>query len=207
MFPGVAGCLLLCPKYAFLKYWRPPIEFQQAMITDKIFFLSLSMILLGFVAVYEWETLLPDRKDYLILTHLPIRIRTIFYAKMKALVLFLLTFFVAVNACPTVLLPNAILVDDAPFFHGLRYMACHGLAFLLANTLIFLATIALQGILWMLLPSKIALSVSRKIRFVCLMLLLFSLFSFPAVRSLDQSIRRHWSPRPVLSAHLVCRSL
>ena len=158
------------------------------MITDKIFFLSLSMILLGFVAVYEWETLLPDRKDYLILTHLPIRIRTIFYAKMTALVLFLLTFFVAVNACPTVLLPNAILVDNAPFFHGLRYMACHGITFLLANTLIFLATIALQGILLTLFPAKIALSISRKIRFVCLMLLLFSLFSFPAVRSINQSV-------------------
>jgi hypothetical protein len=188
VFPGVAGCLLLCPKYAFLKYWRPPIEFQQAVITDKIFFLSLSMILLGFVAVFEWETLLPDRKDYLILTHLPIRVRTIFYAKMKALVLFLLTFIVAVNACPTVLLPNAILVDNALFFHSLRYMACHGLAFLMANTLLFLAAIAFQGILWMLLPSKIALSVSRKIRFVCLMLLLFAIFSFPAVRSLDQSV-------------------
>ena len=62
VFPGVAGCLLLCPKYAFLKYWRPPIEFQQAMITDKIFFLSLSMILLGFVAVYESETLFPIEK-------------------------------------------------------------------------------------------------------------------------------------------------
>ncbi len=188
VFPGVAGCLLLCPKYAFLKYWRPPNEFQQAVIADKIFFLSLSMILLGFIAVYEWETLLPDRKDYLILTHLPIRIRTIFSAKLTALAMFLLTFIVAVNACPTVLLPNAILVDNAPFFHGLRYMACHGLAFLLANALIFLAAVALQGILWMVFPSKIALSVSRKIRFVCLMLLLFGLFSFPAVRSVHQSV-------------------
>ena len=39
-----------------------------AALSDKCFFLSLSMILLGFIAVYEWEMLLPDRKDYLILT-------------------------------------------------------------------------------------------------------------------------------------------
>ena len=197
VFPGVAGCLLLCPKYAFLKYWRPPIEFQQAVITDKLFFLSLSMILLGFIAVYEWETLLPDRKDYLILTHLPIRTRTIFCAKMTALVLFLLTFFAAVNAGPTVLLPNAILVDNAPFFYGLRYMACHGLTFLLANSLIFLTVIALQGILLTLLPAKIALSISRKIRFACLMLLLFALFSFPGVRAISQSVPGVGSLAPI----------
>lgn len=189
VFPGVAGCLLLCPKYAALKYWAPPDQFAPAVIADKIFFLSLSMILLGFVAVYEWETLLPDRKDYLILTHLPIRARTIFLAKIAALTLFLLTFFTAVNAGPAVLLPNAILVDHAPFFYGLRYMACHALAFLLANALVLLAVIAIQGISLALLPAGIASSVSRKIRFVCLMLLLFALFSFPGVRAVGQSVR------------------
>ncbi len=187
--PGVLGCLLLCPKYAFLKYWRPPIEFQQAVMADKIFFLSISMILLGFIAVYEWETLLPDLKDYLILTHLPIRIRTIFSAKTTALVLFLLTFFAAVNAGPTVFLPSAILVDHAPLLLLLRYIACHALSFLLANIFIFFAVIALQGILLALLPARAALSISRKIRFVCFMLLLFALFSFSGVRTIDQSVR------------------
>lgn len=187
--PGVVGCLLLCPKYAFLKYWRPPIEFQQAVIADKIFFLSISMILLGFIAVYEWETLLPDLKDYLILTHLPIRIRTIFTAKVTALLLFLLIFFAAVNAGPTVFLPGAILLDHAPLLLLLRYIACHALSFLLANIFIFFVVIALQGILLALLPAKAAMIVSRKLRFVCLMLLLFALFSFSGVKTVDQSVR------------------
>lgn len=188
LFPGAFWCMEQCPKYAFIKYHLPTAEFQKAVLSDKIFFLSLSMILLGFIAVYEWETLLPDRKDYLILTHLPIRTRTIFSAKMTALILFLLTFIVAVNACPAVLLPNAILVDSAPFFYGLRYIACHALTVILGNAFIFLSTIALQGILLTLFPSRIALSLSRKIRFICLMLLLFGLFSFSGVRSIDQSI-------------------
>jgi hypothetical protein len=185
----VAGCLLLCPKYAYLKHWRPPIELQQAAIADKIFFLSISMILMGFIAVYEWETLLPDRKDYLVLTHLPISTQTIFSAKMTALILFLLTFFIAINAGPTILLPNAILVDHVPLFHALCYMMSHAITFFLANTFIFLSAIALQGILLSLLPAKAALIVSRKIRFVCLMLLLFALFSFAGVRDVNQSVR------------------
>jgi len=188
IFPSAAGCIILCPKYAWLQAHRPPIELYLAALSDKIFFLSLSMILLGFIAVYEWEMLLPDRKDYLILTHLPIRTRTIFFAKISALAGFLLAFIFAINACPTVLLPNAILASHAPFFHGLRYIASHGLSVLLGNALIFLAAIAIQGILLMLLPCNIALSISRRIRFFCLMLLLCGLFSFTGIRSIDQSI-------------------
>ena len=102
IFPGVLGCIQLCAKYAWLKANRPTVELYLATLSDKCFFLSLSMILLGFIAVYEWEMLLPDLKDYLILTPLPIRTRTIIFAKINALARFLLTFIVAVNACPTV---------------------------------------------------------------------------------------------------------
>ena len=188
IFPGALGCIQLCAKYAWLQAHRPAAEIYQATLSDKCFFLSLSMILLGFIAVYEWEMLLPDRKDYLILTPLPIRTRTIFFAKINALARFLLTFIVAINACPTVLLPNAILVNNAPFFYGLGYMACHGLSVLLGSALIFLSAIAVQGILLMLFPSPIALSLSRRIRFFCLMLLFCALIFFPGIRSIHQSM-------------------
>ncbi|HEX2967141.1 MAG TPA: hypothetical protein VHO84_15255, partial [Syntrophorhabdaceae bacterium] len=66
-----------------------------ATLEDKCFFISLSMILLGLVAVFEWETLFPDRKDYLVLAPLPIRTRTLFLAKTSAIAAFLLTFTIA----------------------------------------------------------------------------------------------------------------
>jgi hypothetical protein len=188
IFPGVLGCIQLCAKYAWLKGNRPAVELYLAALSDKCFFLSLSMILLGFIAVYEWEMLLPDLKDYLILTPLPIRTRMIFFAKINALSRFLLIFIVAINACPTVLLPNAILVNNAPFFYGLGYMACHGLSVLLSSGLIFLSAIAVQGSLLMLFPANVALSISRRIRFFCLMLLLCALIFFPGIRSIHQSL-------------------
>jgi len=188
IFPGALGCIQLCAKYAWLQANRPAVELHLAALSDKCFFLSLSMILLGFVAVYEWEMLLPDRKDYLILTPLPIRTRTIIFAKINALARFLLTFIVAINACPTVLFPNAILVNNAPFFYGLGYMACHGLSVLMGSGFIFLSAIAVQGILLMLFPADIALSISRRIRFFCLMLLLCALIFFPGIRSIHQSM-------------------
>ena len=80
VLPGAMRSLFLFAKYGWYK-WRPIAERDLATLDDKCFFLSLSMILLGLVAVFEWEALIPDRKDYLILTHLPIRTRTIFSRK------------------------------------------------------------------------------------------------------------------------------
>ena len=165
------------------------------------------MILLGFIAVYEWEMLLPDRKDYLILTPLPIRTRTIIFAKINALARFLLTFIVAINACPTVLFPNAILVNNAPFFYGLGYMACHGLSVLLGSGLIFLSAIAVQGILLMLFPSQYRV-VHLAPHSLFLSDAAFVRTYFFSRNQIDSPVHT-WnrSDRAILAADLVCRSL
>ena len=68
------------------------------------------------------------------------------------------------------LFPNAILVNNAPFIYGLGYMACHGLSVLLGSGFKFLSAIAVQGILLILFPANIALSISRR----------YSIFMFDA---------------------------
>jgi len=70
------------------------------------------MILLGFITVFEWDMLFPDRKDYLILTPMPVTTRTVFNAKFAALAAFLLAFTVAINLFPTFLFPNAVLANN-----------------------------------------------------------------------------------------------
>lgn len=56
-----------------------------------------SMVAMGVVMVFEWDALFPDRRDYLILTPLPLRVFPLFLAKMAAIAMFLAIFLVAIN--------------------------------------------------------------------------------------------------------------
>ena len=60
-------------------------------------FVSFSMIVMGFIMVFEWDALFPDRRDYQILTPLPLRLSTLFLAKAAALAIFLGIFLMDIN--------------------------------------------------------------------------------------------------------------
>jgi hypothetical protein len=197
ILPGVLKSLFLGAKYAYYMY-RPAVERDAATLTDKCFFLSLSMIILGFITVYEWDMLFPDQKDYLILTPFPVATRIVFFSKVAALAAFLLVFTVAVDICPTVLFPNVVLADNSfaykvlgrrtPISLILRYISSHGISILLGNIFICLSAISFQGILLVLIPPKIAPAISRCIRFICLLMLFGTLLLFPGISSVDQLI-------------------
>src|SRR5262249_24664893 len=42
---------------------------------DRYVFVCYSMVVMGFVMSFKWDSLFPDRRDYLILTPLPISLR------------------------------------------------------------------------------------------------------------------------------------
>src|SRR5262245_47538643 len=65
------------------------------------FFVSYSMIVMGLVMIFKWDSLFLDRRDYLILGSLPIRYRDLFVSKFKALFLFLAIFAVSANLFST----------------------------------------------------------------------------------------------------------
>jgi hypothetical protein len=187
ILPGALNAFLLFPKYGHYM-WRPIAERDLATLDDKCFFLALSMILIGFLSVFEWETLFPDRKDYLILTPFPIKIHTVFLAKISALSLYLLAFTVAIDLCPAVLFPLGVLAKRASTFACARYVLSHAISVLLINAFIYFSAISLRGIILTLFPRRIAKSISRWIRFFCLLLLLCALFSFPGVPPANELI-------------------
>jgi uncharacterized protein YhhL (DUF1145 family) len=65
---------------------------------EKSYLFTLMMILFGIVTLLEWDILFPDRRDFLNLMPLPIRLRTIFSAKLASFVLFVGLFSVAMNS-------------------------------------------------------------------------------------------------------------
>ena len=66
-----------------------PFAHDWILLSDYYFFILFSMVVMGFVMVFEWDALFPDRKDYLILTPLPLGGGSIFAGKTLALVSFL----------------------------------------------------------------------------------------------------------------------
>ena len=75
------------------------------LISDYYFFVLYSMVVMGFVMVFEWDALFPDRQDYLILTPLPLGGGSIFAGKIAALIVFLGLFVLDANFFGTLLGP------------------------------------------------------------------------------------------------------
>ncbi len=105
--PGGFVSLLLLNKYGtFLQWLRGAtnVDPLQVALPDEYFFIVLSMTVTGAVAVWRWDAIFPDRRDYMNLVPLPISTRTIFFANLVA-VLFLvglIAFDVNAASCHTV---------------------------------------------------------------------------------------------------------
>ncbi len=201
MVPGIFISVSLARKYAFLLAHFPLSVHQEATLEDKFFFLSFSMLVVAFVAVLNWDTLFPTRKDYNILTPLPVRMRTLFACKGLALVLLLLLFTLTVNAIPTVLFPLVVNANMGSLLHEGRFLLesgereqiqeqatlvfaggfvlTHALSVMAGSAFAFFSVVSIQGILINLFRSEMLRFVSRAVQLMMMMSLLSVLFVFP----------------------------
>ena len=92
--PGMFVGFYMLPQ---MVSFRRPFDHNWLLIGDYYFFVLYSMVVMGFVMVLEWDSLFPDRRDYLCLTPLPLGGRTIFFAKLAALIAFLALFVLDAN--------------------------------------------------------------------------------------------------------------
>ena len=67
--PGIFVPFYMIPQRARFDH---PFAYNWVLLSDYYFFIMFSMVVMGFVMVFEWDALFPDRKDYLILTPLPL---------------------------------------------------------------------------------------------------------------------------------------
>jgi hypothetical protein len=81
--PGIFLPVLELLAYA-AAYQRPFYVRDMASIPEKALYLCFSMTALGIATVLEWDTLVPDRRDYAVLRPLPLRPGTILAAKIAA---------------------------------------------------------------------------------------------------------------------------
>jgi hypothetical protein len=131
------------------------------------------MVVMGFITVFEWDALFPDRRDYQVLTPQPLRLSTIFFTKTAALALFLGMFLVDINfwgvffwpgvdggtGLVSILASHLLSVSAAGLFSALALGAVQGtLVTLLRGNLYRLASVFLQTLLMAVLVMLLFLS-------------------------------------------------
>jgi hypothetical protein len=155
----------------------------------RCFMLAFSMIVTGFLVVFEWDALFPDRRDYQVLTPLPIGLFAMFAAKAVSFGIFLGIFLADVNFLSTFLWPSIDSGNSALAIYG-AHLAAVFLSGLFAAT----SMAALQGVLITILPAAAFRRVSASVQTALMGLLVMLLFLSPALATFLQSLIRHRSP-------------
>jgi hypothetical protein len=185
--PGGFVSLLLLNKYGtFLQWLRGVTNADTLLIVlpDEYFFIVLSMTVTGAVAVWRWDAIFPDRRDYMNLVPLPISTRTIFSANLVAVLFLVALVAVDVNAVSCVLFPAVVAATQSKFLFFVKFALIHAAGVLLASVFAFLVVFSMLGVLMAVLPPQAFRRISAYIRgvvVVYLVTLLCTTFAVPAL--------------------------
>src|SRR5215471_3120229 len=165
--PGGFVSILLFNKYGSLLQWLRGIknvDVLQIAFSDEYFFIVLSMAVTGAVAVWRWDAIFPDRRDYANLVHLPISTRTILLANLVAVVFLVILLAIDVNAASCVLFPTVVTAAQTQFLFFAKFALVHALGVIAASVFTFFAVFGLLGILMAVLPPRALQRVSAYAR-------------------------------------------
>lgn len=183
--PGAFASFFLLDRYGslmrFLHGQSIRFEPYAASLPDEYFFIVLALVVAGFVAVWKWDRLLPDRRDYANLAPLPIASRRIFLANLVALSLLAVVLSLDVNALSSLLFPFVVCAQE-PIRVLAEFFATHTLSVVLASAFGFLGVFAVLGTMMAVLPYGIFRKCSLYARcgiILFLMALLTTSFSEP----------------------------
>jgi hypothetical protein len=184
-------------RYVELHALPEALPYQLGYSSDCLSMLVFMTLLMGVVTVLEWPSLFPSRRDNLVLTPLPVTRSQLFGAKLAALILFVTLFVAALT-----LLSSAALPAIASGRWEARPLGLRAAALLVAAIgscyFIFLALLAVQGVLMAILPVRWFEPASFAVQVMLLIAILcgFPLFPhFPARRLVAaQSPWLDWIP-------------
>ncbi len=146
---------------------------------EKSYILAFFMVLMGFIAILEWEVIFPDSRDYTNLMPLPVKVRTLFAAKFASLFLFVGMFTLAMNAVAVLAfffyLPKW---RSSSLLYGWRFMLVHLISSFAAIFFMFFVSLLLIAILMNILGYKIFSRISIYLRAVLMTAFLVLLISF-----------------------------
>lgn len=183
--PGAFVSVLLFDKYGSLLQWLrgvAHVDTLQIAFPDEYFFIVLSMTVTGAVAVWRWDTILPDRRDFMNLAHLPISSRTIFQANLLAVLFLIGLVAVDVNGASCILFPMVASASQGTFMFFVKFGIIHAAGVFVASVFSFFAVFSVLGLFMALLSPRAFRRISSYARgfvVVYLVALLSTSFAIP----------------------------
>lgn len=190
--PGLLLPIILFEKYSTIIAFiaaRRMVDRDSATHADKFVFLALALVIPALAALLKWDSLLPNRADHAVLVPLPIRLRTILFAKAAALGAFILLFALAVNSAACLLYPAVVMGNTGTFAELGRYIAAHLLAAGATSLFACLSLVAIQGAGQTLLGPAAFRRISAALQFALLTALLTLLVVSPSLGSHVRTLR------------------
>jgi hypothetical protein len=172
-----------------------PFAFGWLLVNDYYFFVLYSMVAMGFVMVFEWDALFPDRRDYLVLTPLPLGDNMIFVAKVAALIVFLGFFLLDANVLGIVLAPLESGGGGTPLPVAIRVaLTAHAPAVFAGGAFVALVFAGLQGVLINCLTARAFRRISPWVQVASMALLITVLFLTPFIATAIRPLFEQRSP-------------
>ena len=191
--PGGFVSIFLFDKYgSFLQWLRGETGFDPlaAAFPDEYFFIVLSMVVTAGVAIWWWDSIFPDRRDFANLVPLPLPLSRIFLANAVAIVILTGVFTLDVNAASSLLFPVVVGASQARVEFIVQFAFAHAVVVLLASIFSFFAVFAIAGLLMLFLPSALFRRISLYVRTLIVTVLLLMLSSSFAVPPLILQLPR-----------------
>jgi hypothetical protein len=125
--------------------------------------IAVTMLVVGLFAVLSWDSIFPDRRDVMVLAPLPVRVRTIFLAKVAATATALGLVVVSLHCVAGLVWPFTFAIS-APSGSGLlgvaRWFLAYWFTMFAAGAFVYFGVLAVQGLAAQLLPRRLFLRAS-----------------------------------------------
>ncbi len=184
---GQCAAVLAAFNFAFLvfagqKYLLaqvPAAQLGAAAARDSEFLVATTMAVAGLFGVLAWNTILPDRRDALILGLLPVRTRTLFLAKVAAVASALGLAVAALNLFTGLTFPFVAVAGDGGWMAAFRAFTAYWLAMAGAGVFAGGGMLALAGLAALVLPQRLFARVSSFVQLAALFVILAGFFLRP----------------------------
>ena len=143
--PGIFIPTLMSFEWGLVGRFRGYEVLQAQSMGEKAFYLGFSMVASGALTAIAWTSLIPDKRDTLILGALPVRPAVVVTGKLVALGAYIALIAVGMHLAGT-LMWASLLGNDAPLAFMLRSFVAHFVASASLSAAIALAVAAAQGL-------------------------------------------------------------
>ncbi len=143
--PGIMIPVLMSFDWTLLAMMNGYAGVRAASMSEKAFYLGVSMVTAGGLTAIAWTSLLPDRRDTLILGAMPVRPSLVVVAKLVALGAYIGLIAIGTHLAGT-LFWASLLANNAPFGFLLRSFPAHFIASAAITATTALSIAAAQGL-------------------------------------------------------------